>query len=1022
MGIAAHTIVVRCRWLRVSALVGLLTVAGLITPSAVEAGCGCDKAPPPPATVRPHATYSGTDITIFDPAIRPGLVYTVRFTSGITGETAVVETVAVIRRDLADAELKPQLVVELPALPLGPTAIRVSDGGGTLVDLDDTTLTVVPQPIIMPAWNGRLDVKDFEAAVGRDGTVYVSLDMSYVDIALTFQMVAKEFPLRFTTDDVVFYNAQGFLMQLLNEGIPGLAVVGDADRANESSMLQYSRHEFTTYFLQHNERTAHAVDPSDPQWHLDGTPHIDHDHLIVAIGGYLVGTGKQPKADEPYNALPMRDAPPVPGTTPPFELKISTGGLFRQGIVGLSSVEMRDKAWAKSEVVSNQSVTVAGAAYVDGDVTADDVLVAQLATARGDLTGQRTVSMSDQAWAKSRIRSNGTVEISGKALVYGTVEGYDVALHDKVTVIGDVKGWSVTMDKKTTIKDMSTGELKAPEVRKFKEVVVEKKEMLPVYLPRVIDDLGDLVIEAGTTETLVGPGSFRTADLVIEAGAELVIDNTTGPVTIYVTGSLLGAETSRLTVVNQNPDWVSIYVAGNGSALLPGQGEFHGVVYAPTSTVEISGSTAFTGAVVADAVVLGGAATVTYDRKLGENRTRREQYEEDAEEQRQANQAAQDATGAALEAVDHATKAQSAAAETATDATRAAAAAALTLSAKAHSAAAAAAAALVAAERAALEAAVGAATAQETAARATAAAVARDVATATAARAEALAAERLAEIARKVAEEAAEDAREAAKNAERLAAKQPAPTTASTSTTTSTTSTSVETSTSTSSTSTTTVEVSTTSTSATSSTTSTTLPGDEEDATDGEGKTGDEDVEDGRPADNGTDGPGDEPADVLDERGRKDEKSERPGENTGDAEPAPARCAAAPILRCLETSDPASSILVLRDRGGNATDRAAWSWVGDHADLAGEATALCVYDESAPTARLVVSAGAPRVSSRGGRVKVLARSRDGLSLSLPLSLPLQVQLQTKNGSCLEASYSERGARKSTERAFTGLAD
>ena len=60
----------------------LLSTLVLSCPSLVSAGCGCKKAPPVPAQIRPHATYSGMDVTIFDPQLQDWSVYDVTFTSG----------------------------------------------------------------------------------------------------------------------------------------------------------------------------------------------------------------------------------------------------------------------------------------------------------------------------------------------------------------------------------------------------------------------------------------------------------------------------------------------------------------------------------------------------------------------------------------------------------------------------------------------------------------------------------------------------------------------------------------------------------------------------------------------------------------------------------------------------------------------------------------------------------------------------------------------------------------------------
>src|SRR5439155_5956796 len=87
--------------------------------------------------------------------------------------------------------------------------------------------------------------------------------------------------------------------------IPGMFVFPTDDDAN-SDELHYSRHEFVTYFLQHAERMPHQVDAADGNWHVDGSRHVDHDHLILEIAGRL------------------RDgSTPRPGATPAFTLAVS---------------------------------------------------------------------------------------------------------------------------------------------------------------------------------------------------------------------------------------------------------------------------------------------------------------------------------------------------------------------------------------------------------------------------------------------------------------------------------------------------------------------------------------------------------------------------------------------------------------------------------------------------------------------------------------------------------------------------
>jgi hypothetical protein len=102
--------------------IGVLFVA--LAASSAEAGCGCDKPPPPPAQVRPNVAYTGVSISFFSPRLGVGQQYLVTFTNGISGTSASVSGEVVSRRDLADNVHKPQLIVPLPRLPVGPWSMR----------------------------------------------------------------------------------------------------------------------------------------------------------------------------------------------------------------------------------------------------------------------------------------------------------------------------------------------------------------------------------------------------------------------------------------------------------------------------------------------------------------------------------------------------------------------------------------------------------------------------------------------------------------------------------------------------------------------------------------------------------------------------------------------------------------------------------------------------------------------------------------------------------------------------------
>jgi hypothetical protein len=152
---------------------------------------------------------------------------------------------------------------------------------------------------------GGTTSRDYRAAVGADGTVYIPVDVAEVSNATRFAGTALGLPLQYEAKNVAMYNGQGYLMQLLDTTSPRLFELkgGDLDR---STTLSYWRHEFSTYKQEELSAKHLPGDPAD-EWHADGTRHVDHDHIVVALRGtFADGTT------------------PSPGATPPFQLVIDS--------------------------------------------------------------------------------------------------------------------------------------------------------------------------------------------------------------------------------------------------------------------------------------------------------------------------------------------------------------------------------------------------------------------------------------------------------------------------------------------------------------------------------------------------------------------------------------------------------------------------------------------------------------------------------------------------------------------------
>lgn len=511
---------------RVVLLVGALLFS---LPTLAVAGCGCDKPPPVPASVRPNVTYGGMPVTLFHASLQTGVTYNVTFTT-MGGQSTTVSAQPVNRRDLANGVSKKQLVVPVPStLALGPASITVKQSGQTsaLLAIPDTSFTVAPQPIAVSSQVGTVSYSNYKAAVGRNGTVYMSVDVTNMVNPRTFRAQAKGYPLGFTTDDAMFYNTQGFLMQLLNAPIPGLASITSSTSA-DSDLLNYSRHEFNTYFLQHAENLPHVTDPADGNWHLDGTRHVDHNHLILAIAGTVNGTA------------------PAPGATPAFTLSLKLATLFDNGLVGLTAVTLGDEARTNSfrSTDWNFSASTAG----QGDVlTNGPLLVTWGARINGDATAAST---------------SGSSRITGRKTLTSAITNF-----------------------------------------------------LTVAIPTGIENIGAITLSGGATRTL-GTGSYVVTGITIGTGSGLVINNSAGPVTLYVTGPISISGNGSVTMTDPDPERFAIYVANASPVTLTGSGKIYGLLYAPLSTVKLSNYSDIYGSLVGLSMTLLDTADVHYDIAL----------------------------------------------------------------------------------------------------------------------------------------------------------------------------------------------------------------------------------------------------------------------------------------------------------------------------------------------------------------------------------------------------------------------
>ncbi|MDG1050607.1 MAG: hypothetical protein P8R46_10415 [Planctomycetota bacterium] len=133
---------------------------------------------------------------------------------------------------------------------------------------------------------------------------------------------------------------------------------------------------------------------------------------------------------------------------------------------------------------------------------------------------------------------------------------------------------------------------------------------------------GDLVIQSGASLRLDGPLVLALETLRMETGAELQLDDSAGPIQLYLQAGFECATSSRLTSLAPEPEaqGTSIFVEPppepRDALSLPGMGRFHGALYAPGDEVIVPKALRWLGAITARHLETEPGARLSYDASL----------------------------------------------------------------------------------------------------------------------------------------------------------------------------------------------------------------------------------------------------------------------------------------------------------------------------------------------------------------------------------------------------------------------
>ncbi len=259
----------------------------------------------------------------------------------------------------------------------------------------------------------------------------------------------------------------------------------------------------------------------------------------------------------------------------------------------ISSVAFNDRGLC-GPFIGIQSADIGGNMQTDSYDSDDGSYDAATASARGSVCSDGNVVVHGDAEINGDARAGetGTVDINGNPIITGNIGNR-------------VKPLDLPPVDASPYADPNNDNGSLPEVLRLNEQGNGNHWVSPV------DNQGDFRLNAGDVYN-IPTGTYYFRDMILNGGAIL---NIVGDVTIYVTRDLTFNGGSYVNTTTSKAENLTIMMTG-GVANITFGSPFHGVLYAPSTDVTISGDADVYGAVVALDLKITGNATGHYDESL----------------------------------------------------------------------------------------------------------------------------------------------------------------------------------------------------------------------------------------------------------------------------------------------------------------------------------------------------------------------------------------------------------------------
>ncbi len=216
------------------------------------------------------------------------------------------------------------------------------------------------------------------------------------------------------------------------------------------------------------------------------------------------------------------------------------------------------------------------------------------------------------------IGSNGGITLDSNAKVWGDATpgpSHSVVLHDNAVVTGS------TAPNNSLVEFPS---INVPTYTSYGNVVVNSNTTIPAGNRTY----GTVRIKNTKTLTLTGPGEIVISNLQMDSNCFLKVDDTNGPVTVYVIDNFILDSNSNMFALSKNPANLRLNLLSDNvinpeinvqldTVSISSNSSIYGVVYAPNARITLDSNFSLYGSLMARALDVDSNSFFHYDEHLG---------------------------------------------------------------------------------------------------------------------------------------------------------------------------------------------------------------------------------------------------------------------------------------------------------------------------------------------------------------------------------------------------------------------